>query len=426
MSCPPRVKLLALLADGIEVPHLQECADCAEFVAAATAAVKAFDGRRSRADRALEALVDEVLTDVPSRNWRSQLVLARELHRSAVVREILRRAEREYENPRLVVDLTESAVALCDAMTQEGTPPDAELFIEALKEHAAALRCSGYLDDALKAIGQASALAAGLKDREHWNAILWLCTALIYVEPDQGKYDEAIVLAENAAAVLDVCGDERRALLARQTKAQALATKQDFRGALSISLAVASDLEAVGAPLDIAVAHHLVAHCCVGVAAYEEALHYVALARQHYEAGGYPVLEARVSHERARALAALGRMDEARSEFMRTAEVVFNARLFDVWAIFRLDYIAAALHDDPAANLRAEVELVAHVCLTLGGAESTLRRRYAAEALEYLRMLAIRDALTAEAADYVRDFVSRNASRPPVRFTPPRGGQFLM
>jgi len=119
-------------------------------------------------------------------------------------------------------------------------------------------------------------------------------------------------------------------------------------------------------------------------------------------------------------------MDEARPEFARTAEVVFGARLFDVWAIFRLDYIAAALHDDPSANVRADVELVAHVCLTIGGAESTLRRRYAAEALEYLRRLAARDALTLEVADYVRDFVSRNASRPPVRFTPPHGGEFLM
>jgi hypothetical protein len=88
--------------------------------------------------------------------------------------------------------------------------------------------------------------------------------------------------------------------------------------------------------------------------------------------------------------------------------------------------VAAALQHDAAADVRADVEAVARVCLTLGGEESTMRRRYAAEALDYLRRLAKRDALTAEVAAYVRDFVSLNASRPPVKFTPPSCGEFLM
>jgi hypothetical protein len=90
-----------------------------------------------------------------------------------------------------------------------------------------------------------------------------------------------------------------------------------------------------------------------------------------------------------------------------------------VWVLYRLDYIAAALHHDPGADVRADLEGVAVACFVLGRENSTMRRRYAAEALDYLRRLAKRDELTAQRADYVRDFIAANASRPPVRFTPP-------
>jgi len=65
------------------------------------------------------------------------------------------------------------------------------------------------------------------------------------------------------------------------------------------------------------------------------------------------------------------------------------------------------------------------VCLTASANEPTKRRQYAAEALDYLRQLAIRDALTLEAVDNVRAFVNRNESHPPVKFVRPPGA-FLM
>jgi hypothetical protein len=63
--------------------------------------------------------------------------------------------------------------------------------------------------------------------------------------------------------------------------------------------------------------------------------------------------------------------------------------------------------------------------MTLNATESTQRQTFAAEALDYLRQLAIRDALTCEAVDRVRAFVIRNTSHPPVKFARPPGA-FLM
>ena len=64
-------------------------------------------------------------------------------------------------------------------------------------------------------------------------------------------------------------------------------------------------------------------------------------------------------------------------------------------------------------------------CATLSVTESTQRRIFAAEALDYLRQLAVRDALTSKAAKQVRSFIARNATRPPVKFTRPPGA-FVM
>ena len=50
----------------------------------------------------------------------------------------------------------------------------------------------------------------------------------------------------------------------------------------------------------------------------------------------------------------------------------------------------------------------------------------AAEACEYLRRVAIRDALTFEIADYVRTYVARNLVQKPAKFAPPPGAEFVM
>jgi hypothetical protein len=174
------------------------------------------------------------------------------------------------------------------------------------------------------------------------------------------------------------------------------------------------------------IAHHLAAHCYVKTGAHDEGLAHALIAQCGYEAVGNVAAVARVAHVAACAMAGLGRFEDARQRFEDSADVVFRAGLHDVWVLDRLDYVAAALRDDAGADVRAEVEAVAHVCFLIGDEQSTMRRRYAAEALDYLRRLAKRDALTAEVAEYVRDFVEANMRRPAVRFEAPVGGTFVM
>ncbi len=426
MSCPDRGELLDLVLAGEDVPHLRECDDCADYVEGFWLMREVCKGRPENFQLALEEFVDEELEGVPSKDWAAVLVANGELHHPLIIRELLRRAQRVQENPSVEVNLTSAAVALCDASMKAGAQPSAQLRFDVFKEHAMALRAANDLAGALDALVRASAVASELENREQLDAIVALCTALTYTEADLGKFDEAIALAERAEGVLELCGDRRRALMARQTKAHALACMSRFAEALAIALPLAGEYDAMGSPFDAANAHNLIAHCYAEIGTYDEALGHALVAQCGYEKVGNAIAVARASHTAACAQAGLGHFDEAQPVFDQTADIVFRARDLDVWVLMRLDYIAAALHHDPAADVRADAEGVAMVCLTLGDGDSTLRRRYAAEALDYLRRLARRDALTVEATHYVRHFVALNARRPPVRFTVPSLDNFVM
>jgi tetratricopeptide (TPR) repeat protein len=392
--------------------------------------VKAFTNRED-VERALSEHLDGVLADTYGHRMTSAISNATNLHRSIVVRELVRRAGQcRGSNPSRYLDLASAAVVVCDRMDAAGYAPEPELRVEALKEQAAALRQLGSLDEAIATLGRAGALLSETREPELHRAVLTLHAALIDVEPDRGKFDDAIRLASSASAVLDLCGDERRAVLARQTKAYALMVKGDLVAALPMLRNVVAEMDGAATTWtrrqDIAAAYGSLAYCLVGLGSYYEAERAAALAERIHMECGDTAHAARAAHIRARAVAGLDRFDESQPEFNRSAEVVFDAKLFEEWAIMRLDYVAAALAADPAADVRAELISVARVCTTLTANQSTARQRYAAEAMAYLRQLAVRDAVTFEAVDYVRRYVRQNATRPPVKFTPPHGGMFLM
>jgi tetratricopeptide (TPR) repeat protein len=415
-----------MIVAGEHVPHLATCEDCAAFVAAATEAVTAFTDRGD-VERAVEARIDAALAGAPPRHWSSTIVAAPELRRSVVIRDLLRRADALYgSNSRAALDLTTAAVAVCEVMVASGHAPSLELQFLTLKEHSIALHRMGKFDESIVVLGRAWPIASRTQESERDRAVLSLCAAIVYAEPDVAKFDEAMEFAETAASVLDVYGDERRAIIARQTKAYVLLAMNRFAEALPLLQSVTADLdEAMGESRDAAFAHAQLAECLVDLGSHDEAVEHAGTAeRLHLMCAGV-VDAARAAHIRARAVAALGRFAEVRSEFTRAADIVFEAKQFNTWAIMRLEYVAAALADDEGADVRAELESVMRVCMTLNATESTQRQAFAAEALDYLRQLALRDALTCEAVDQVRSFVIRNNSQPPVKFARPPGA-FLM
>ena len=187
MSCPSPEELLARVIAGEDVPHLAECEDCAWYIAAVYRAGEVFNGSCEELYRAVAELVDEALEDVPSKEWAAELVGEWGSYNSLVIAELLRRADRAYENPSIAVDLTSAAVALCEARAKAGTPPPAQLRFDALKEHAIALRAANDLNGSLDALVRASAVASELENREELDAVVALCTALTYSEADLGK-----------------------------------------------------------------------------------------------------------------------------------------------------------------------------------------------------------------------------------------------
>lgn len=423
-ECPHPAKLLRLISDGESVPHLRECAKCRAFVDAATEAVDAFADHTELA-AAVRAEIDELLIDVPEHRWGSMFLDSRNLHlhRSAVVRDLLRRAEElSGSNPRQSLNLSSAAISVCEAMIAADRPPTPELRFDLLKLRSSLLRDMGMLDEALSVLGRAWTVADETEHREQCRATLSLCAAIIYVEPDLAKFDEAIHLAESAAAVLDVCGDQRRAIIARHTKAYALTVMDRFEAAVTLLRGVVNEiLEAGGTKHDAAMAHALLGWCYVKLGLYGDALDHARIAEHFHTERGEITDAARAAHVAARAIAGMGRLSEVRDEFTRIADIVFQAGLFDVWCVVRLDYIATALAADECADVRADAEGVARVAMMMGTKDSTLRRRFAAEACDCLRRIANRDALTYEIADYVRNFVERNAKQKPVKFVPPPG-----
>jgi tetratricopeptide (TPR) repeat protein len=428
------VKLLALVRAGEYVPHLRKCAKCRDFVEAAQQAVEAFRDL-DELEEAVAERIDAVIENTHGgHRMAAALYRATDLHRAIVVRELLRRAE-EFSgtNPSKMLDYTDAAVTVSDAMVEVGRAPAPELRIEALKQHATALRQFGWLHEASVMLDRAMALADETTEPEFHRAVLTLCAAIVEAEPDRAKFDKAIELAGAAGAVLDLYGDERRVAIARQTKAYALMVKNAFAEALPLLRDVVAELDrAMSRPesstsaCDLGIALASLAHCLIGVGSYEEAARAAARAEQLQSACGRTTSAARAAHIRSRAAAALGHFNDVEADFNRAAEIVFDANLLDEWAIMRLDYASAALAADPSVNVRRELEMVARVCTTLSATARTMRRQYAAEAMAYLRQIAIRDAVTFEAVDFVREYISRNASQPPVKFTPPRGGTFVM
>jgi tetratricopeptide (TPR) repeat protein len=426
-ECPLRVKLLQLLSDGEHVPHLRTCAECRHFAERALETLETFRDR-SALEAAIRDHIDALIADVPPHRFGVTIFAERTLHRSVVVRDLLRRADEiGGSRPRDALEFSDTAVAICEAMVKGGQPPAPELRFEALKAHSSLLRELGAHNLALDILGRAWTVADETEEREVYRAILALCTAIIYAEPDVANFDEAINLADAAAAVLDVSGDQRRALIARHTKAYALTVQNRFEAAVPLLSGVVAEIaEAGGSSRDAAFAHSLLAMCLVELGFHGEALDHARVAEHLHTECGDTVDAARAAHFVARAIAGMGRFADVREEFTRSADIVFQAGLFDVWCLLRLDYIAAALADDEAADVRADAEGVARVAMTIAAKDSTQRRRFIAEACEYLRRGALRDTLTFDAAEYVRVLVTRSLKRKPARFIPPSGGAFLM
>jgi tetratricopeptide (TPR) repeat protein len=406
-ACPPRVKLLALIAAGEHVPHLATCQECAAFVAAATDAVTAF-ADRDEVEEAVAARIDQLLGDTPQHRWVSAIVAASELRHSVVIRDLLRRADDWYgRDPRAALYLTTATVELCNAMTACGNSPAPELRFDVLKEHQIMLRQTHRLDEANNVLVRLWAAALDTDDPQRYRTIASLCAAILYAEPDVAQFDAAIEFAETAGAVLEECGDRRRAVLARHLKAHVLVVRNQFEEAISPLRSVIDQIiEVGGSERDRARAHGLLALALVHLGTYDEAIEHARLAESLHKMCGDIVDAARSAHIAARGISAKGRFVEVREEFAHTAAIVLAAGILDVWCLMRFDFIAAALEDDEGADVRAEVEEVARVCMTVAARESTSRQQHAAEALDYLRRLALRDALTSEIVGSIRNDLS--------------------
>jgi hypothetical protein len=129
--------------------------------------------------------------------------------------------------------------------------------------------------------------------------------------------------------------------------------------------------------------------------------------------------------EAARAEWAIGRAKEvgldyagAARSFDEAAATFAHSNLLDLWIRVRLDFVHSKLAADKNADVRVLCESIATTSIALDQRDANRRRHATAEACDYLRRLASRNAVTADAVGYVRAFVDEIAERPPRAFVP--------
>lgn len=131
-----------------------------------------------------------------------------------------------------------------------------ELRFLALKEHSIALHRMGKFGESILVLGRAWPLASRTQESERDCAVLSLCAAIVFAEPDVAKFDEAMEFAETAASRAGRLRRRPKGIIARQTKAYVLLFMNRFAEALPLLQSVTADLdEATGESRDAARAH---------------------------------------------------------------------------------------------------------------------------------------------------------------------------
>lgn len=417
MNCPDiddLVRYMARSADTATADHVKQCASChhvlslafkarQEGVTSRTLTQEIFDFRTS---------VDTLLTLPPSERLRAATANDEYL-RVSIAERFSQLAVSQWERDLdTALSHSQVATAIFDRLLIRENVADSAF--EAWKNLSTIERERGEYDAAFTALRRASALLLDCTDSEYKDAILTFAEAAICSQRDVWEPSRALALLNQCAVKFE-----------QRQDAQRLRSVSALRGRIYWC---AEDYET---------AHRFWSQAAASVDEFNDAAEY-----------------ADANRNLAGSLIALGRPDEA-SELLQTVKdidirlrrtlcEVRDDALLAEGADCRGDFDEAVLgYDDvrrryalagdrEAALLNGKNMAVALVssgrvgdaCVVLrellaDSIRNTARKRFTADALDYLRRLAARDSLSMTVARSVSSYIDRIHRRRPEPFTPP-------
>ncbi|HEX9459242.1 MAG TPA: hypothetical protein VGA84_08870 [Thermoanaerobaculia bacterium] len=410
-----------LVAASVALLHAEKCADCLRVIGVAKKLDRAFDEDPDAVERSIERNTEEILTGLPMHRWATVAAGDSAMQHDDVITFLLKRADAvsAAADMRRAVDYAGTAAAIAEKMyARDELSP--ERAVEVLKDHSTHLRGARMYGAALAVLGVAESIAPATQEPQLQLAILRLCRAMLFADSNVCRLDEADALA--LACERDFEGrDPRRLALATFVRANSRRRGGYISEALVLSrLARERFVAAEGADaIDVAFADQGIATCLVGLGYPVEARETIASARRIFAQHFLAAELLRLEWLSARADAIDGSSDAAIAALHTVARSFLEARLLDEWVRVRLDIVALILEGDPVADVTDLCESIAAMSISLDEREPNRSRRCTAEALEYLRKMALRRSVTADLANYVRSYIASVESGRAVPFAPP-------
>lgn len=368
---------------------------------------------------------DERLAIVPPHRWPLVVADDSRFHHRVIARHLLTRASTLHDEKGKTSDAlraAETASTIFDILAA-ARPDDASLALdraEALKEQAKYLIWLSAYELALDTIESGEMLIASIDTREAeiLRARLLFTRAIVYGDEDVCRYDDALALLDRARAVFVRLGEVKRRMAVDRMRANVLILSGRIESARTLLMSLLVPVEVMSDRVEYARLLQSLATCAVLLGDAAEAISYAQRARMIHDETGNAVEAAKVVWAIGRAKEIERDYESAAQAFDQAAATFARSNLLDFWIRVRLDFVHSKLAADANADVRVLCESVAATSAALDQRDANRRRHATAEACDYLRRLASRNEMTADAVRYVRAFLEENAVRPPRSFMP--------
>lgn len=433
--------LIALLHSGdasaASDPHLSGCTSCADMLesyrvisevlgakivwelqetpndaaaARGVAAIRAFAESMESEETPATTLVTELLSS-PRQWWVATVERDDRYHSAAVVQHLIEVSEQKIDTtlPEAIAT-AEAAIALAEILDSE--EHILQLHGSAYRQHAFALIHTGDFTRALESIESAQSIFDQMVVSEYAIARLNIVRALAYRALE--RYDDALALARQSAAVFHSFGDTQRLASAMMTEAFLFIHLRNYRQALPILTEITRRFSNV-IDLDTrARALHNTAICQKYLGRIADALQTYQVAETLFEELGAVTDCASVRYNIAYLLAAEGKQTEGRAR-MRDARAEFERLgMMHTAVIAGLDLAEYAVLDKNFQEVEELCRTAIRQFETAGVAHSS----EALTALTFLREAAEQRRATQEIVWHVRTYIKRLPDEPALLFAP--------
>jgi tetratricopeptide (TPR) repeat protein len=308
-------------------------------------------------DTAAASELETFLTS-PAAFRRANLPTMPLFHTAGTVRALCSKArELRERQPMFALNVADAAAAITEQLSPARYPV---LLIEDLRgmswlERANVLRYLGRFPEALDALDLSERAFGQTPVAAYSIALVQYLRSIVYSEMD--RFDEALVLARQAARVFRQFGEDARYLHARIVEASILYFQNQYREARELFLSMVRAAKNAGEAVTLASLYHNVANCALRLDDLDEAADYFSRALSLYEALGLETERVRTRWNIGRLQIASGDIDAGMNRLREARRELEQLGARSDAALAALDLVEALLAAGGERNAREAVEL---------------------------------------------------------------------